>query len=245
MLKSYQIEELFKRIPSGYLKPDDTFFSSTNRKQFQPFKKLGAISSAQIEEDVTDTVKDASSSIYCNVMNCNLEFDNAAAYKLHYNRMHRFTCQECKKCGFPTEHLLDLHICETHDAYFQARLERGERLYKCYVEECLEVFLNPDERKKHCIEQHKFPANFRFEHIPHKHNGAVLKNLEKEQSDDNPMELDNQDKKCQQSSKEVSFKSFSFGHQERTFQLKGGHHKQDPGKALENLDSLKDALSSM
>ncbi|XP_075166480.1 zinc finger protein 511 lethal (2) k10201 [Haematobia irritans] len=226
MLSLSQIEDLLTNIPSGFLKPDDTFFASSNTMQY---KKLGSISSCEPEKKTEEI--SSSNNIYCNVMNCTLVFDNVAAYKLHYNRMHRFTCQECKKSGFPTEHLLDIHIIETHDTYFKARLDRGESLYKCYVEECIEIFLSPEERRKHCIEEHKFPANYRFDQA---------KNIMLPSKEDNRMEIDN----CGINSKETLLKNFSFGHQqERTFLLK--NVKQQSGKTFADLNSLKRELDSM
>lgn len=236
MLKSSQIEDLLRNIPEGFLKPDNGFFLSSNTNLLRPYKKLGAINSVDIERNFEESPIELSSAssktIYCNVLNCNLVFDNAASYTTHYNSMHRFICQECRKT-LPTEHLLDLHISEKHDSYFLARIERGERLFKCYVEECNHLFLNSAERKEHCVSQHKFPSNFRFDQI------AAPKKLAKHKSE-NTMELDDN-----QPSKEISLKNFSFGHQrEKTFQLKSSSAKtkSDSGEALGNLNSLKDAL---
>lgn len=35
--------------------------------------------------------------------------------------------------------------------------------YRCYLEECLHLSQNATERRDHCIKQHKFPHDFRFD----------------------------------------------------------------------------------
>lgn len=37
---------------------------------------------------------------------------------MHYNIQHRHVCTSCRRC-FPTQHLLDIHVLEWHDALFQ------------------------------------------------------------------------------------------------------------------------------
>lgn len=243
MLKVRDIENLLQNIPNGYLKPDDNLFAKTNAAIILPYKKLGAINSVDIDKklDEPDKNQQNSSEIFCNVFNCKMVFDNTASYTLHYNSMHRFICQECKK-SLPTEHLLDLHLSEIHDSYFKARLDRGEKLYKCYVEECKDMFANAIERKKHCIEEHKFPANFRFgQVIPTKHNKEEPKN----NCESTGMELETHtDAEPVATTNETSIKNFSFGHQrEKTFQLKPEPKtKSGQGKGLESFSLLKDAL---
>ncbi|XP_073845993.1 zinc finger protein 511 lethal (2) k10201 [Musca autumnalis] len=247
MLKVNNIKQLLEHIPSGYLKPDASLFTSTNIKLILPYKKLGAINSADILEKKLDENQKQQNpaEIFCNVFNCKMVFDNVAAYTSHYNSMHRFICQECKK-SLPTEHLLDLHLSEIHDSYFKARLDRGERLYKCYVEECKELFLNAIERKKHCIEQHKFPANFRFGQVPPmKANNKDKEEEAKEDKSGSAMELGENETEATAGQSEVSIKNFSFGHQrEKTFQLKGGDQKNkaEHGKGLDSFSVLKEAL---
>lgn len=36
-------------------------------------------------------------------------------------------------------------------------------MFACYVQECQTKFMNPEERRDHCITSHKFPHNFRFD----------------------------------------------------------------------------------
>lgn len=243
MLKAQDILELLKTVPEGYLKPSDQFFAPANSNILQTYRKLGAINSADIDnlEDSLSPSNQCTSDkeIFCNVLKCNLVFDNVASYQSHYNSMHRFICSECKK-SLPTEHLLDLHLTECHDTYFEVRIERGERLYKCYLEECKDLFANAKERKEHCIKQHKFPSNFRFDQMTFKNKKPTK--TESEYS----MDVVEDENRLTNKVKEP-MKTFSFGHQkEKTFQLNTGlKSKRESGKTLENLDSLKEALNSM
>lgn len=53
-------------------------------------------------------------------------FETYAAYEAHYRDQHTNRCVACRK-NFPSAHLLGLHIEETHDAFVQAKREKGER----------------------------------------------------------------------------------------------------------------------
>lgn len=240
MLNTEEILELLKNYPQGYIKPDDKLFADTNLQLLPSYKKLGAISNKD-DEDLNDSHNSSmAGEIFCNVLGCGLVFDNVASYQSHYNVMHRFICIECKK-SLPTEHLLDLHITEQHDSYFKARIERGQRLFKCYLEDCKEMFGNPQERKEHCIKQHKFPGNFRFDQVSHKN--AHSKSTKKSSQD--AMEVS--EKNESEIPKNKDLKLISFGHQkEKTFRPRNGPKpKREAGKTLENMDTLKQALESM
>jgi hypothetical protein len=55
-----------------------------------------------------------------------LSFSSYEEYETHYNKSHVHRCLECRK-NFPTEHFLNLHIEENHDALVSVRKERGEK----------------------------------------------------------------------------------------------------------------------
>lgn len=55
-----------------------------------------------------------------------LSFPSLESYEVHYNKTHLNRCLECRK-NFPTEHFLNLHIEENHDALVSVRRERGEK----------------------------------------------------------------------------------------------------------------------
>lgn len=133
---------------------DDPIFDDGNRLE-QPVQKLG-VYSVIAEEDlhIKNTVR-------CNIPNCQKEFDTIFGYESHYNTSHRHLCNECHK-NLPSAHLLDLHLSETHDSFFAVQ-SQTKPMFACYVQECRLTFMNPDERKDHCITDHKFPHNFRFD----------------------------------------------------------------------------------
>jgi hypothetical protein len=54
-----------------------------------------------------------------------LTFYSHGDYEVHYIKEHTNRCTECGK-NFPTQHILGLHIEETHDPVVQAKRDRGE-----------------------------------------------------------------------------------------------------------------------
>nr|CAD7395721.1 unnamed protein product [Timema poppensis] len=100
----------------------------------------------------------------CHVPGCQIDFTSVMDYEVHYNSIHRYLCVECNKC-LPSPHLLDLHVAESHDSFFQTLAER-KPMYQCYVEACESKFSNTNERRSHCIEIHNYPADFRFDRVP-------------------------------------------------------------------------------
>ena len=81
----------------------------------------------------------------------------------HYNAKHRFSCQECGE-NLPSAHLLDLHISEIHDTYFQL-LSSKKASFECLLESCKKKFWNGEERRTHCLEIHSFPSDFKFDPV--------------------------------------------------------------------------------
>jgi hypothetical protein len=55
-----------------------------------------------------------------------ISFTSFEDYDVHYAKTHVNRCVECRK-NFPTEHFLNLHIEENHDALVSVRRERGEK----------------------------------------------------------------------------------------------------------------------
>lgn len=54
-----------------------------------------------------------------------LVFKSYDEFETHYSKFHTNRCLECRK-SFPSQHLLDLHLEECHDAFTAVRRERGE-----------------------------------------------------------------------------------------------------------------------
>jgi hypothetical protein len=88
-------------------------------------------------------------------------FHSLDEYETHYHRVHVNRCQACHK-NFPSEHFLNLHIAENHDPINQAKLDRGEKTFACFVEGCDKLCKAGGRRKLHCIDKHGFPKNYDF-----------------------------------------------------------------------------------
>lgn len=55
-----------------------------------------------------------------------LSFETYEEYEIHYHKVHVNRCLECRK-NFPTDHFLNLHIFENHDALVAVKKERGDK----------------------------------------------------------------------------------------------------------------------
>lgn len=105
------------------------------------------------------------SSITCNLPPiCSQDpsvFPNWKQYELHYISSHTNTCSECTK-NFPTSKLLDLHITENHDPFTRIKLQKGEPVFGCFVENCDRFFKDHKKRRLHLIDKHDYPKDFIF-----------------------------------------------------------------------------------
>jgi len=207
------LASLLTEVEPGFKKPTDVFFEEGN-KFLASFVKQGVVPS--IDEQELHPKK----TVMCNVPGCGENFDTVYAYQTHYNSLHRHLCQFCKK-SLPSDHLLDLHISEQHDSYFAVQA-KNQPMYLCFLEECKTKFSTPEERKDHCIKDHKFPANFRFDqcHVSPKRSSQKQKAEEVLSTETESSDMDTGDtgESSSDSKKEDSgcmkvLKGFSFGHQ--------------------------------
>lgn len=97
----------------------------------------------------------------CGLAGCKKLFNNLLSYECHYNSLHRNLCATCCRV-FPSSYLLGLHIQEWHDAMFEVMCDK-KPMYCCLLESCGQKFQKSQERKEHMINEHKYPANFRFD----------------------------------------------------------------------------------
>eukprot|EP00644_Phytophthora_capsici_P010638 jgi/Phyca11/5942/fgenesh1_pm.PHYCAscaffold_9_\ len=74
--------------------------------------------------------------------------------------MHRNVCRECSR-SFLSLRLLDIHISETHDAFFKI-LSKKKPMYVCLVDGCPETFQHDDKRTRHLVQVHQYPESFSF-----------------------------------------------------------------------------------
>lgn len=101
------------------------------------------------------------------VMQCTLpphpgfiQFYSFEDFEVHYAKFHTHRCSECQH-NFPSDHFLSLHISENHDPLNEVRREKGEKTFRCLVEDCDKVYLKPHSRTMHLLDKHKFPKVLR------------------------------------------------------------------------------------
>ncbi|XP_015174075.1 PREDICTED: zinc finger protein 511 [Polistes dominula] len=147
--------EFLKSIGVGVRPIDDPFFDETY-KSCKIFQRKGVIA-----EDDEDLCHDIIKEFPCPNSQCAEVFKTLLDFEMHYNSCHRYICMECKKIK-PNSRLLEIHIQETHDTFFKLLSEK-QPMYQCYVSQCNMKFNNPNERREHCINVHKYPKNCRFD----------------------------------------------------------------------------------
>merc|ERR1712154_607426 len=99
----------------------------------------------------------------CQVPGCKATFKQLIDSEFHYASKHTFACSVCHK-SLPSSHLLGLHVAELHDSFFEV-LSQKKPSFECLLETCAASgtkFWTPEERKRHCIEIHKFSNKFKF-----------------------------------------------------------------------------------
>ncbi|XP_064096949.1 zinc finger protein 511-like isoform X2 [Macrobrachium nipponense] len=114
-----------------------------------------------VDLDDENVLHDDYGPIICSIPQCKQSFDTVAEHAAHQRICHSFMCSSCHN-SFPTDHLLDLHLQEVHDSYFFVMAQK-KPMYRCLLETCTEVFQDQKERKVHCINDHKFPSDFRYD----------------------------------------------------------------------------------
>ncbi|OZJ04817.1 hypothetical protein BZG36_02334 [Bifiguratus adelaidae] len=111
-----------------------------------------------------DGVGQGERKLECHIAPCNHDppsFATPAAYQRHYECVHKYTCNECHLV-FPESKWLKLHFEEYHDVFLQVRRDRGDKVYKCFVDDCTRVFTTPKMRRLHLIDKHMYPRSFNF-----------------------------------------------------------------------------------
>ncbi|XP_058461043.1 protein lethal(2)k10201 isoform X2 [Malaya genurostris] len=151
---------LLNKYGTGFREMKDPLFNEGNF-YIKKFVRLGVLS--DINRFNGDDDNQIEPTIICNVPNCHYSCTTVQQYESHYNSHHRYSCGECNKT-LPSGHLLDLHLSEVHDSYFEAQVQSGKQpMYICFLEECSHRSKTSAERRDHCIKEHKFPHNFRFD----------------------------------------------------------------------------------
>jgi len=135
-------------------------------------------------EDVEELLHRDFKHFPCQVHGCKEVFSQLHANEAHYNSVHRHSCSVCKR-SLPSPHLLEIHIQETHDSFFSVLSEKVPS-YQCFLPSCLDKFWGPETRHDHCIKDHKFPSDFRFDQVKKK-----PRNKKKDRAKDKEKEMKN------------------------------------------------------
>ncbi|KAJ9612352.1 hypothetical protein H2200_003949 [Cladophialophora chaetospira] len=90
-----------------------------------------------------------------------LNFASIEDFEIHYSKDHSNRCTSCNK-NFPTSHFLALHIDENHNTFREALQAKGEKTYRCFVEDCDKLCSTPQKRRLHLIDKHLFPKIYDF-----------------------------------------------------------------------------------
>ncbi|KAF2229698.1 hypothetical protein EV356DRAFT_510265 [Viridothelium virens] len=111
--------------------------------------------------------EEASNSKDANLISCQLpphepiSFTSIGEFENHYQKEHTHRCLDCRR-NLPSDHFLGLHIAENHDPLNEIRREKGEKTYRCFVEDCDRVCSAPHKRRLHLIDKHHFPRHYDF-----------------------------------------------------------------------------------
>ncbi|KAL5678508.1 hypothetical protein ACJX0J_014639, partial [Zea mays] len=62
--------------------------------------------------------------VFCPIAGCGAHLDCLEEFEDHYVTRHTASCSVCSRV-YPTSRLLSIHVSETHDSYFQAKVARG------------------------------------------------------------------------------------------------------------------------
>ena len=72
-------------------------------------------------EDREDVLHADFEQFSCLAPGCQATFTQLIDSEAHYNAKHRHACSVCGK-SLPSNHLLELHVMENHDTFFQVRI---------------------------------------------------------------------------------------------------------------------------
>lgn len=134
------------------------FFMNTNASCKVGEKQLA------IDIDDEELLHNPLPEFHCGEHGCRSMFTTVHDYEIHYRSAHSITCSECKR-SFPSYSLLDLHIQERHDTYFDTAKDKKFSVFNCLVDSCQLKFSSFEERNEHAIKVHNYPPNFKFQNL--------------------------------------------------------------------------------
>ncbi|KNC97023.1 uncharacterized protein SPPG_07837 [Spizellomyces punctatus DAOM BR117] len=88
----------------------------------------------------------------------NFSFQTVDAYREHYREAHVLLCFVCGRI-LPTAYLLDIHLQEMHDSFFQV-LAAQQDMYRCLVEGCTTLSSTAQSRNHHFSHSHSLNKEY-------------------------------------------------------------------------------------
>lgn len=139
---------------------DDPFFAAGNIER-ELLAKQVALDLSEDERHELQKLEDSEHTVYCPIAGCGARLNCLEDFEDHYHARHTASCSVCSRV-FPTSRLLGIHVSESHDSFFKAKVARGFPMYECLVEGCGLKFKSYKSRQQHLVQKHKFPTSFEF-----------------------------------------------------------------------------------
>ncbi|KAG6513933.1 zinc finger protein 511-like [Zingiber officinale] len=176
-------------------KPDDSFFAAGNIER-ELLAKQVALDLTEDERYQLQKMEIAEAQlVFCPIAGCAARLNFLEDFEDHYHTRHTASCSVCSRV-FPTSRLLNIHVSEAHDSFFQAKVSRGFPMYECLVDRCGVKLKSYKSRQQHLVDKHKFPTSFEFykkahpsKHQRHRYQRRHASHS-KEASKDTDMEID-------------------------------------------------------
>ncbi|KDP46271.1 hypothetical protein JCGZ_10111 [Jatropha curcas] len=141
--------------------PDSPFFDYGNIERELIAKQIALDLTEDEKHRLQNLVDDDDREVFCPIVGCGARLTSLEDFEDHYNARHTASCSVCSRV-YPTSRLLNIHVSEAHDSFFQAKVARGYAMYECLVEGCGLKFKNYKSRQQHLVDKHKFPSTFEF-----------------------------------------------------------------------------------
>lgn len=143
------------------LRVDSPFFAAGNVERELLAKQISLEITEEEKKHIVQSEEEQLWQLFCPIAGCGIKLKGVGELESHYLSRHSATCSVCTRV-FPTTRLLNLHVSETHDSFFQAKVARNYLMYECLVEGCPARFQSDSSRHQHLVDKHHFPRSFRF-----------------------------------------------------------------------------------
>lgn len=142
-------------------KVDSPFFAAGNVERELVAKQISLEITEEEKKHIVQSEEEQLWEIFCPIVGCRTKLKGVGELESHYLSRHSATCSICTRV-FPTTRLLNLHVSETHDSFFRAKVALNYPMYECLMEGCSARFLSDSNRHQHLVDKHHFPRSFRF-----------------------------------------------------------------------------------